>query len=47
MKKFTKVYDDYDQIFLAAGLGYFLGSFNLIDMFKHEDFNVERVSCPQ
>ena len=45
--KFQSMYNDYDNIFIAVGVGHFIGPFSLIDMLKEEGFSVEQMSCPK
>lgn len=45
MTKFLSAYNNYNNIFVAVGLGHFIWPFNLIDMLKKEGFTVEQMSC--
>ena len=45
LNKFVSAIDNYDHIFLAAGVAHFFDPSSLLDMVRKEGFSVSRVSC--
>lgn len=45
VNRFEKVHKNHERIFLAGGLGHFVGSVSLIDVLKHKGYTVEPVTC--
>ena len=45
LKKFLEEHEEYENIFIAAGLKHFIGSHNLLDMLEDKGFSVERMTC--
>lgn len=46
-KEFMEAHEEYNSIFLAAGLAHLIGSHNLLDMLEKEGFSVERMTCSE
>ena len=45
LKKFLEINEQYENIFITAGLTHFIGKHNMLDMLKKEGFSVERLTC--
>ena len=45
LQKFMKAQAEYENIFLAAGVRHFIGSYNLLDMLEDNGFSIERMTC--
>ena len=42
--KFKNAHKTFDHIFLASGVGHFIGNFNLLDMLKKDGFSISRMN---
>ena len=45
LKKFLSAHEEYESIFIAAGLTYFTENHNMLDMLEEEGFSIERMTC--
>ena len=43
--QYKSAHKNYNHIFIAAGANHFTEAFNLVDMLRRDDFDVERRSC--
>ena len=45
LQKFKEAQKEYENIFLMAGLGHFVGAYNILDMLVEKGFSIESMTC--